>query len=398
LAKVWRQILAAAALAILAGGCSIDDSGIVNSVWRPADGATLHQNVVFLTDRAPDEKAAGGFGTVWADKTTCGVAEAVIPPARLPGEPVQWGYVAHNPAPQQCAADGKMFGRVLALVEEQAKERHCNAVFLFVHGFQTGFDGAVLRAAQVSHDAQTGCAVLTFDWTATDDLGKYVADIERSEYSLPLLSELLRELSESGLHVTILAHSMGNRLVLAALSGFAHSRFAMKESFIDEMVLAAADIGVEKSNDDFRLLMNDAAPYVKRTTIYASSLDSVLAVSKDAHGGVPRLGREPRRDFAYQADDKTHIVDVIDASDVPADVFDHSYYAMSYEAVADMTLALKGVPMSERLKALRQWQPTLVCADKDDCGDGRTALATKRHPRFITRILINLAPLIPYVR
>lgn len=390
--------MAAMALAILVGGCSIDDSGIVNSVWRPADGATLYKNVVFLTDRAPDSAAAGGFGTVWADKTTCGVAEAVVPPARLPAERVQWGYVAHNPAPQQCAADGKMFGHAVALVEEQAKERHCRSVFLFVHGYHTGFDGAVLRAAQVSQDAQTGCAVLTFDWTAADDVGKYAADLEHSEYSLPSLSELLRELSESDLDVIILAHSMGNRMVLAALSGFAHSRYPVREGFIDQLVLAAADVGVEKGNDDFAHLMDDAAPYVKRTTIYASSLDSVLAVSKDAHGGVPRLGREPRRDFAYQADERTHIVDVIDASDVPADVFDHSYYAMSYEAVADMTLALRGVPLSERLKTLNGWQPTLTCADKDDCGDGRTALATTRHPRFITRILINLVPLIPYVR
>ena len=395
MAKLWPKILAVTALVLIAGGCSLDNSGIVNSVWRQPDSGPLHLNVVFLTDREPDAKAAGGLGIVWADKARCGMAEAVIPQARLPGEPVQWGYVAHNPALQDCSANGKMFGAAIALIAAQAEQRHCHSVFLFVHGFQTGFDGAVLRAAQVSHDAQADCAVLTFDWTAGADLGKYDADLEHSEYSLPLLSELLRELSESGLRVTILAHSMGNRLVLAALSGFAHSRFPIKQGFIDEMVLAAADVGVEKGNDDFMHLMNDAAPYVKRTTIYASSLDSVLAISKDAHGGVPRLGREPKHDIDYRADDKTHIVDVVDASDVPADVFDHSYYAMSYEAVADMTLALKGVPLSERLKT---GQPTLACADKEDCGNGRTALATTRHPRLITRILINLVPLVPYVR
>jgi len=59
---------------------------------------------------------------------------------------------------------------------------------------------------------------------------------------------------------------------------------------------------------------------------------------------LPRLGREPEAALRYRADDKTHIVDVIDASGVPADVLDHSYFAMSYEAVADMSLALAGVP------------------------------------------------------
>jgi esterase/lipase superfamily enzyme len=396
LAKVWQKILAMAALVLTAGGCTLDDSGIVNSVWRPADGQILHKEVVFVTDRAPDPAAAGGFGTHWADQASCGVAEAVIPPARLPGEPVQWGYVAHNPPPQACAANGKLFGAVMALLEAQAKERHCDSVFLFVHGFHTGFDGAVLRAAQVSHDAQTGCAVLSFDWSAENQVRRYDADLEHSEYSLPLLAELLRELSESDLRVTILAHSMGNRMMLAALSGFAHSRDPVKQGFIDELVLAAADVGVEKGNDDFLHLMTDAAPYVKRTTIYASSLDSVLALSKRAHGGVPRLGEEPEADYAYQADFKTHIVDMIDASQPPADVFDHSYYAMSYETVADMSLALDGVPLSDRLKGLDGWKPTLACAG--DCGDQRTALASSRHPRLITRIFITLVPLIPFVQ
>ena len=396
LAKVWQKILAMAALALMAGGCTIDDSGIVNSVWRPADGQILHKQVVFVTDRVPDAAAAGGFGTRWADQATCGVAEAVIPPARLPGEPVQWGYIAHNPPLRACAAGGKMFGAVMAMLEAQATERHCNSVFLFVHGFHTGFDGAVLRAAQVSHDAQTDCAVLTFDWTAENQVRRYDVDLEHSEYSLPLLAELLRELSESNLRVSVLAHSMGNRLMLAALSGFARSRYPVKPGFIDEMVLAAADVGVEKGDNDFQHLMADAAPYVKRTTIYASSLDSVLAISEEAHGGVPRLGAEPVANYAYQADDKTHIIDAIDASEPPADVFDHSYFAMSYEAVADMSLALDGVPLSDRLKGLDGWKPTLVCTNKDDCAD--TALATTRHPRLITRIFVTLAPLIPLVQ
>ena len=70
---------------------------------------------------------------------------------------------------------------------------------------------------------------------------------------------------------------------------------------------------------------------------------------------------------------------------------------MSYEAVADMTLALDGVPTAERLTAEDGWQPTLVCenAKGTPCGsDPRYALAVgkDRYPRLISRILLKLIP------
>ena len=137
----------------------------------PAKDAYI--NVVYLTDREVDAKAAGGFGTNWADAASCGTAEARIPPARLPGEEKRWGYVVKT-WPHACAAKGSPLGGVMAEIEAQAKARHCDSVFLYIHGFHTGFDGAVLRAAQMSHDAQTGCAVATFSWSSEVELGRYV--------------------------------------------------------------------------------------------------------------------------------------------------------------------------------------------------------------------------------
>ena len=403
LAMVVQRIgkFAALALAGLLAACAIDDSGPVRSVWRPADGKPAYLNVVYLTDREPDLAAPGGFGVHWADKASCGTAETVIPAATLPAEKPQYGYIAKT-RPRACATGTDLLGGVVADIEAQAKARKCNSVFLFVHGFHTGFDGAVLRAAQVGHDAQTGCVLAAFSWSSEVKLDRYTPDMEHGDYSQPFLAELLRELAASKLRVTILAHSTGDRLVLGVLSGFAHSRFPVRGGFIDELVLAAADVGNEKANDDFSHLLADATPYARRTTIYASKLDGILLVSKYEHGGVPRVGHDPEADLIYRADDKAHIVDVIDASQAPADLFDHSYFAMSYEAVADMTLALDGVPTAERLTAGDGWQPTLVCenAKGSPCGsDPRYALAVgkDRHPRLISRILLKLIPLMPLV-
>lgn len=386
--------LAVLALAVTLAGCAVDDSGPVRSVWRPSDGKATYSNVVYVTDREPDAKTAGGYATRWAGQPSCGTAEAIVPAALRSGDEPLWGYVAKT-TPVSCRKGNTVLAGAIALIEAQAKAKHCRSVFLFVHGFHTGFDGAALRAAQVAQDAQSGCAVAVFSWSAEIDVDRYVSDLEHSDYAQPLLAEFLRELSEANLRVTVLGHSLGSRLVLMTLSGLGQSREPPRSGFIDELVLAAADVGTDPKNNDFLKLMRGAAPFAKRTTIYVSSYDSVLEISRREHGGVPRLGNEPA--LAFQSDDKNHVVDIIDASGAPADRLDHSYYAMSPEAMADTTLALSGVSIESRLKAGSGWKPTLAC-DKA-CGPNyRLNVEEGRAPRFLTRLIIHVLPIIPLVR
>jgi esterase/lipase superfamily enzyme len=378
-------------LALVLGGCAVDDSGPVRSVWRPENGKSTYSSVVYVTDREADAKAAGGYSTRWAGTPSCGTAETVVPPAMLGGEAPQYGYVAKT-TPTACSIGKAKLAGAVALLQAQAKARHCNSVFLFVHGFHTGFDGGVLRAAQVSHDTQSGCAAAAFSWSAEINVSHYVSDLEHSDYAQPLLAEFLRALSESGLRVTVVAHSLGSRLVLMTLAGMGQEREPVPAGFIDELVLTAADIGADPANNDFDKLMRRAAPFAKRTTIYVSALDSVLEISRREHGGVPRLGNLP--DIAFTPNAASHVVDVIDATEAPADRLDHSYYAMSRETVADMAQVLNGVATEARLKG---GQATLACGTA--CGPQyRLNMAEGRTPRLVTRFIIRVLPLIPLVR
>ena len=381
-----------AALALVLAGCAIDDSGPVRSLFRAADGSPVISDVVYVTDREPGASAPGGYSLRWAGKPSCGTAETQIPAALVAGEEPKWGYVAKtNPA---ACSNGKMrLGGAIALIEAQAKAKHCRSVLLFVHGFHTGFDGGVLRAAQMAHDAQTGCAVAAFSWSAEIDIDRYVTDLEHSDYSQPLLAEFLRELSESGLRVTVLAHSLGSRLTLMTLSGLGQDREPPRTGFIDELVLAAGDVGIDPKNNDFVKLMAGAAPFAKRTTIYVSAYDTILEISRREHGGVPRLGISP--DLAFKADDASHVVDIIDASMAAGDNLDHSYYAMSREVMADMTLALNGVPIETRLKGTEGWPATLKCTTH--CPPNYR-INTTGSPRFITRMILHVLPIVPLVR
>lgn len=384
--RFWRTIAAVAVLGGL-GGCTLDDSGPVHSVFRPDPPKPAFVDVIYVTDRAPDPAAGGGFGTKWAARASCGTATAVVPAAPTHSETV-WGYVSGTKA-AVCEADGAPLGGAVAAIVAAARAKRCHSVFLFVHGYHTGFDGGVLRAAQVAHDAQTGCVVAAFSWTSEVKLDRYAVDQERSAYAGPLLREFLRELAESGLQVSVLGHSMGARMTLSALADMAQSRLVPPKGFIGELVLAAADIGIEDGNDDFALLLRDAAGFAKRTTIYASGGDAVLQFSRSAHGGVPRAGREP---LAAQSDAKTLgglAVDVIDATSVPADTLGHSYFSMSYEAVYDLTMALHGVPVEDRLKPNGAWPATLV-----DSESGAPQLYTDRRPRLVSRTLVRLVPML----
>jgi esterase/lipase superfamily enzyme len=381
-------------LAAALGGCAVDDSGPIRSVWHPENAGPVTSSVVYVTDREADAQAAGGYNTRWAGTPSCGEAETVVPPAMLPGEEPRYGYVAKT-RPAACPRDGAKLGGAIALIQAQARAKHCNSVFLFVHGFHTGFDGGVLRAAQVGHDAQTGCAVAAFSWSAEINVAHYVSDLEHSDYAQPLLAEFLRELAESGLRVTVAAHSLGSRLVLMTLSGLGQERNPPPLGFIGELVLAGADVGADPKNNDFDKLMAGAAPFARRTSIYVSSRDSVLEISRREHGGVPRLGNLPA--IAFKPDAAGHVVDIIDASETPADRLDHSYYAMSAETLADMALALGGVTTETRLKPSDGRAPTLVCGT--ECGPHYALkMPEGRGPRLLTRIIFHVLPVIPLVR
>jgi esterase/lipase superfamily enzyme len=372
-------------------GCVGDKAELVHSVWRDT-GPTVSP-VFYVTDREPDKAWPGGFAKHWGDAPSCGATEATIPPLNLPNQPIPTGRLL-SISPLQCGSGMAGIASAIALA---ANTRGCNEVFLYIHGFNTLFDGAVLRSAQLVDDTKSGCVAAAFDWTSEGEIGRYIADIEHSAYAVPLLSEFLRALSSQGLRIDILGHSMGNRLLLQSLSALARRTDPPHDDFIDQMILAAADVGADPVNNDFAHLLIDARAFAHRITIYASAGDAVLAVSDVAHGNVARAGHRPVGDGKLQTPNATdHIVDVVDATDAPAELLGHSYFGMSSEAISDTALILRDVPISARTD-------TLVCRthDKSPCDPAlphyRLIVADNRKPDFFVRLVRTLAPLVPRI-
>jgi esterase/lipase superfamily enzyme len=384
---MWACIAALSCAGFLTG-CTLSDSlrhDDIRSVWARRDNKTAHPTVYFVTDREPDNSKPG-FGLHWSATTHCGASRLAIPTAFQRATP-DWADVA-APTPVTCDGKSEMEGFAGA-VADAARAAHCNSVLLFIHGYNTTFKTALLRAGQIATDTQWRCAVAAFSWSSEAKYDRYVTDIERSGYSVPVLIDVLRALDASGLKVSVVAHSMGARVALSALSALCQHRLA---PVADQVVLAAPDVSAEHDNDDFGRLLHNGAPCATRVTVYASDNDLTLVTSESVHGGVPRAGRVPERDLQYVSPGGS--VDVVDASTAPGDPFGHAYFLLSYEMMDDMMWALAGLPTAARADPAALGGPTLICAGACDARHYVLKVADSRGPDFNTRMLRLLWPLL----
>jgi esterase/lipase superfamily enzyme len=299
--------------------------------------------------------------------------------------------VAPDPALEPIACEGPAqmtaFARAVAA---DAKARHCASVLVIVHGFNLTFRNGLLHGAQIATDTQWPCATLLLNWSSEGLFNRYVADVERSGYAVPLLIDLLRALGAAGLKPDLLGHSMGARIALSALAALCPA----PAPIANELILIAPDVGAEPGNDDFGRLLGRDAACVRRATIYASDNDLALMASESIHGGVPRAGQRPLRNLGYEA--KNPNVDAVDASLGPGDPSGHAYFVFAYEALRDMMWLLDGASLADRAGKYG----TLVCADagpsRCEAGGGRYSLkvAPDRRPNGGRKLLRAIWPVI----
>jgi esterase/lipase superfamily enzyme len=92
-------------------------------------------------------------------------------------------------------------------------------VLVYIHGFNTGFDDAARRAAQLGFDLQVRGITVLYSWPSRGNVAAYLADLSAIEASETQIADFLlavSALADRG-KVHIVAHSMGNRGLLGAL-------------------------------------------------------------------------------------------------------------------------------------------------------------------------------------
>ncbi|HEX9881723.1 MAG TPA: alpha/beta hydrolase, partial [Hyphomicrobium sp.] len=130
---------------------------------------------------------------------------------------------------------------LLRLVRERlaASYRFRDHALVFVHGYNTAFDSALYRTAQIAYDLKFDGAAFAYSWPSGGAVASYTYDRESAGASRPYLREFLEMVvKETGAKgISLIAHSMGNQPLLEVLKDMRSS--APPGVVIDQMILAA---------------------------------------------------------------------------------------------------------------------------------------------------------------
>ncbi|WP_160328481.1 alpha/beta hydrolase [Pseudomonas syringae] len=200
---------------------------------------------------------------------------------------------------------------------------------LFIHGFNVSFDEAIWRAAQICHDLKFIGVKLCYSWSSRGGIGNYAADESTIEWSQEhlrtFLTEVTTKLGLQRLH--IVAHSMGNRALLAVLENWQNQPGATP---VSQVVLAAPDIDEGR----FKQISRSFGKY-EQVTLYASRTDRAILASTKLH----KLNR------AGNASPPIVIrgLSTVDVTAAGADMFGlgHSYFATSKTVFHDLFYIIK---------------------------------------------------------
>lgn len=307
--------------------------------------------VYYGTDRAVEPNAKRlQYGTVRDHKLHLGRAMVTVPTShKVPNIERPWvieipyfKYKVYeekeDPAKHFTMQEVKALSKdeLLAYVKERlaASKTFKDHAFIFVHGFNTSFDAAVYRTAQIANDLKFDGAPFVYSWPSGGNVASYTYDRGSAEAAEPHLAEFLdMVVKQTGAKsISLIAHSMGNELLLRVLE---RMRPSVPEGVvISQVILAAPDV----DRDKFANIARQITDFAKGVTLYAAANDRALAYSARFWGGVPRAGDVPATGPL--------IVDGVDTIDVTAIStetlsLNHSSYAEKKALLDDIKLLIQ---------------------------------------------------------
>jgi esterase/lipase superfamily enzyme len=262
------------------------EAGVPESVVR--NEGNVMARVFFATNRAilPDRDGADRMGPGRGEPRfgRCGAEFTPIPvvgelASRIP---------FHVPRESRDIAflhllDKEVFWRDLAAAATMTSS---GSVVLYVHGYNYGFERTCLMAAELQRRLEDKATLLMFSWPSNGNPADYVADQADMEWSVPFLTQVVaRLMDEVGAdNVSVLAHSLGSRGVILSLYRLGVLR--KDRPLVGELVFLAPDF----DSQVFVTLLPELRPLGDRITLYASSEDAPLKLSRQL-SGYPRLGQ-----------------------------------------------------------------------------------------------------------
>lgn len=274
------------------------------------------------------------FGDDRGEAIRYGTVEVSIPPGHVKGElesPLVLRERFETPEKHVVLlrVDVEEASRYWAGLRQRLADGKRN-VLVFVHGYNTSFEDAARRTAQIAWDVEFPGVPMFYSWPSRGSVAKYPHDETNVEWAQSNLRGFLRDialnLNAEGIY--LVAHSMGNRALARAFIDVGRELPADKLALFREVILTAPDIDA----DVFR---RDIAPQLvaigTSVTLYASSKDRALKASRAVHG-KPRAGDSGGDLVVVRG------METVDASDIDTSVIGlgHAYVAESRPVLQDL--------------------------------------------------------------
>lgn len=232
--------------------------------------------------------------------------------------------------------------RFYNLLRERVAASPRKELFVFVHGFNVTFEDAARRTAQIQKDLSYEGAPIFFSWPAHDKfILTYKADEANVSWSASHLKKFLLDVTResNAQSINLIAHSMGNRALTAALKEL-QLELRDQSRLFNQVILAAPDIDAGEFRESIVPGMTRTA---NRFTLYASARDEALAASQLVHRGA-RAGDAGRGLVVVEG------IDTIDVTQIDTSAFGHTYYGSSDPVLRDLGLLLtRAVPPEQRV-------------------------------------------------
>ena len=314
--------------------------------------------VYFATDRLPSGTSGPSnyFGVEWnkaGDHLFTGYVTVSIPPPHKEGNverPFKFWFIEFSEDPKKHfvltdleSVQGDDFYAMLHNEFSQRPEEKRSA-FVFIHGFNVTFDDAAYRTAQLAYDLDFDGVPMMYSWPSQGRLLGYDGDSETVDWSSPHLQNFLERVArESGAtRIHLVAHSMGNQLLSNALVALVGQPDI--QPLFDNVIMAAPDVNAYTFTDQIWPTIKKAA---KRFTLYASSDDEALKISKGSKGSndFDRLGEAGPKIVVVSG------LDSVDASGIDTSLLGHSYVDSCKPVMDDVELIMqKGLaPLQRKL-------------------------------------------------
>jgi esterase/lipase superfamily enzyme len=215
------------------------------------------------------------------------------------------------------------------------------SVLVYIHGYNTSFEEAALRSAQIGFDLKVPGVTAFYSWPSKASLKDYTADIARVEASEKQIAEFLVSVATraNANRIHIIAHSMGNRGFARAIARITSDATNISGVRFGQIILAAPDLDV----DLFKQLAIAYPQISERTTMYVSAKDRALGMSSWLQDS-DRAGFTPPLTIING-------IDTVEVTNIDLTILGHGYYAEAEPVLYDIKeLIDANKPPNKRLR------------------------------------------------